>query len=249
MKKLPVLIVLFNLLAFLVPSVFSQDTIYLTNKEKIISLVTEISDTEIRFKEFTNPNGPDFIVKKTAIDHIAYKNGEQINFIKEKRIILYGRNIFSYHLFDIVYQDFAISYEHILKNGMVGFKVPLSVGFNNNEGSNGPFQYKNLVYTGLGVNVYVIGQRMASYFMGPELLFGIGEEEDYHYDGYYQEYSESQFFYGKLLINNGLSFSPIPNMRLTTVLGIGVRYYDSSDSEESGVKSSAYFTFTMGYRF
>jgi hypothetical protein len=249
MKKLPVLIVLLYLLAFLVPSVFSQDTIYLTNKEKIIALVTEISDSEIRFKEFSNPNGPDFIVKKTAIDHIAFKNGEQKQFIKEKRIIPYGRNILSYHLFDIVYQDFAISYEHILKNGMVGFKVPLSVGFNNHEGSNGPFQYKNLAYTGLGVNVYVTGQRMASYFMGPELQFGIGEEDDYYYDGYYEEYSETQFFYGKLLINNGFSFSPIQNMRIATVLGIGVRYFDIPESEESGVKSAAYFTFTMGYRF
>ena len=83
MKKLPVLIVLFYLLAFLVPSVFSQDTIYLTNKEKIISIVTEISDSEIRFKEFTNPNGPDFIVKKTAVDHIVFKNGEQKQFKKD----------------------------------------------------------------------------------------------------------------------------------------------------------------------
>lgn len=227
----------------------TQDTIVLTNREKIISVVNEINDTEVRFKEFSNPAGPDFVVKKNTIDYIALKNGEKKNFKKEKKIVPYGRNIISYHLFDIVYHDFAISYEHILKNGMVGFKVPLSVGFNNNEGSNGPFEYKNLAYTGLGVNVYVTGQRMAAYFMGPELQFGIGEEEYYYYDDFYEDYSNSQFFYGKLLINNGFSFSPIPNMRLTSVLGIGVRYFDNPDFEDSGVKSAAYFTFTMGYRF
>lgn len=227
----------------------TQDTIVLTNREKIISIVNEINDIEVRFKEFSNPAGPDFVVKKSAIDFISFKNGEKKSFKKEKRIVPYGRNIISFHLFDIVYQDFTVSYEHILKNGMVGFKVPLAVGFNNNEGSNGPFQYKNLAYSGLGVNVYVTGQRMASYFMGPELQFGIGEEENYYYDGFYEDYSVSQFFYGKLLINNGFSFSPIPNMRLTTVLGIGVRYFDNTDSDDSGVKSAAYFTFTMGYRF
>ena len=249
MKKLTVLMMLLSLLAFRGTFVFSQDTIYLSNKEKIISIVTEISDSEIRFKEFTNPNGPDFIVKKTAVDHIVFKNGEQKQFKKEKQITPYGRNIFSYHLFDIIYKDFAISYEHILKNGMVGLKVPFSVGFNNDGSNNGPYQYKNLVYTGLGVNVYVTGQRIASYFMGPELQVGIGEEEYYYYDGYYDEYSEAEFFYGRLLINNGISLSPTPNMRITTVLGIGVRYYDVPDSDDSGVQSTAYFTFTMGYRF
>lgn len=187
MKKLSILFGLTSPLALLGPSVFSQDTIYLSNKEKIISLVTEISDSEIRFKEFTNPNGPDFIVKKIAIDHIVFKNGEQKQFKKVKQTIPYGRNIISYHLFDIVYQDFAISYEHILKNGMVSFKVPLSLGFNNDGGNDGPYQYKNLAYTGFGVNVYVTGQQMASYFMGPELQIGIGKDENYYYDGYYNE--------------------------------------------------------------
>jgi len=230
-------------------SVVAQDTIYLVNKEKIISIVTEISDNDIRFKELTNPTGPDYIVKKSVIDHIVFKNGEQKQFIKEKRIIPFGRNVVSYNLLDLVYRDFTFSYENILKNGKIGFKVPFAIGFNNDADNSGPYNYKNLAYTGLGLNVYVMGQRMASYFMGPEIQFGIGK--DYTYDNYEYNsyYNESEFFYGRLLINNGIAFSPVPNMRLTSVLGFGIRYYDVPDSEDSGLQSTAYFTFTMGYRF
>jgi hypothetical protein len=249
MKKLFPVTIFIGLFSLISVSAEAQDTIFLTNHEKLISIVIEISENEIRFKEFSNPSGPDYILKKSAVDYIIFKNGEQKQYKKEKHIVPFGRNIISYHLFDIVYQDFAISYEHIIKNGMVGFKIPLSLGFNNDGGYDGPYQYKNLAYTGLGVNVYVTGQRMASYFMGPELQVGIGGEENYYYDGFYEQTTESEFFYGRLLINNGLSFSPIPNMRLTTVLGIGVRYYDVPESSDSGVQSTAYFTFTMGYRF
>ena len=236
------------ILIWLAVSAKSQDTIILNTHEKLISIVTEISDADIRFKEFSNPSGPDYIIKKNAVDRIIFKNGQQKQFKKEKRIVPYGRNIVSYHLFDIVYQDFTISYEHILKNGMVGLKIPLALGFNTSNDNNGPYQYKNLAYTGLGVNVYVTGQHIASYFMGPEIHFGLAKDYIYSND-YYEPYSESEFFYGRLLINNGISICPVPNLRLTTVLGIGVRYYDVPESDDGGVQSTAYFTFSMGYRF
>lgn len=232
-------------------SVKSQDTIVLNNNERLISIVTEIGEDDIRFKEFNNPTGPDFVIKKTAVSRIIFKNGQQKQFIEEKRIIPFNRNIISYHLFDIIYHDFTISYENILGNGKVGFKVPLALGFNFENGNNGPYQYKNIVYTGLGVNVYVTGQHIASYFMGPEIQLGYGKDEIYYYDNinYTEDYKEPEFFYGRLFINNGISVSPVPSMRITAVLGIGVRYFDLPDSDDSGVQSSAYFTFTMGYRF
>jgi hypothetical protein len=249
MNKLFQGVILTALLILFAITAKSQDTIFLNNREKLISIVTEISESDIRFKEFSNPSGPDFILKKSAIDHIVFKNGEQKQFVKEKRIMPYGRNVVSYHLLDLVYRDFTFSYENILKNGKFGFKVPFAVGFNNDTDNSGPYNYKNLAYTGLGLNVYVMGQRMASYFMGPEIQFGIGSEYIYDNYEYYSYYTESEFFYGRLLINNGIAFSPVPNLRLTSVLGIGIRYYDLPESYDSGVQSTAYFTFSMGYRF
>ncbi len=248
MKKCSQHLLLIILLAIVVLSAKSQDTIVLNTNEKLISIVTEVSDTDIRFKEFSNPSGPDYVIKKNSVDRIIFKNGQQKQFKKEKRITPYGRNIISYHLFDIVYQDFTISYENILKNGKVGFKIPLGIGFNN-DNDGGPYQYKNLIYTGLGLNVYVTGQHIASYFMGPELQLGYARDNVYYYDYYDYHYSDKDFFYGRLFINNGVSVSPVPNLRLTTVVGIGLRYYDVNDANEDGVQSTAYFTFTMGYRF
>lgn len=251
MKKLVKGSIFAGLFLMLMNSVSAQDTIVLTNKEKLISIIGEISENEIRFKEYSNPSGPDFIVKKSSVDYIIFKNGEQKQYRKEKMIIPYGRNIISYHLFDIAYRDFTISYEHILKNGRVGLKIPLALGFNTDNDNSGPYQFKNLAYTGLGVNVYVTGQRVASYFMGPEINIGYGKDQIYYYDYFnYEEYSsEPEFFYGRLLINNGISVSPVPSMRISSVIGIGVRYFDVPESEDSGVQSTAYFTFTMGYRF
>ena len=243
-----ILQIIFLGFVFTLPAI-SQDTIYLITKEKRVSIVTEINDSDIRFKDFSNPSGPDYLIKKSAVDHIIFKNGDQKQFIKEKRIVPYGRNIISYHLFDIVYRDFAMSYEHILKNGKVGFLIPLALGFNTNNDNSGPYQYKNIVYTGLGVNVYVTGQRIASYFMGPQIQFGFAKEKIYNYDNFYETYTEPEFFYGRLIINNGVSVSPVPSMRISAVLGIGIRYYDVSESTYSGLQSTAYFTFTMGYRF
>lgn len=235
----------------------AQDTIVFKSGEKTLGIVKEISDVEIVYKDFNFPDGPDYKVRKSSLSRIMLKNGQVKQFSKEKPMVVYPSNIISYHIFDMIYPEFTISYEHILKNGKLGFKIPVSLGYNYTDGNSGPRDYNNIWYTGLGLNVYLMGQRMASYFIGPELHFGEGVEYYSYYDEDYNGYGQSirvdeRFYYTRFLINNGIAFCPIPEFRLAAVLGLGFRYYNLNSKyeySEDGMKSTAYFTFSMGYRF
>jgi len=227
----------------------TQDTVLLKSGTKVIADVTAISDTEVRYKELSNPDGPEYILNKNSVEKISFSNGEIKMFLIKADNKQYGSNIISYHIFDVIYQDFTIAYEYITKSGMTGIRIPLSIGFNTESDRDGPFNYKNLVYTGAGFNIYLLGQRKASYFMGPEIDFGVGRSFTSEYDLYDYIYKKTDFIYGRLLINNGISVNPVTNFRLSAMLGIGIRYFDLAESQDGGVRSSAYFTFSMGYRF
>lgn len=227
----------------------AQDTIVLNSGTIIISDVTSISDIEVRYKELSNPDGPEYILKKNSVEKISFSNGEIKMFSVKQNIKQYGSNIISYHIFDVIYQDFTIAYEYITKGGMTGIRVPLSIGFNTETDRDRPFNFKNLAYTGVGFNIYLMGQRKASYFMGPEIDFGIGRNFTYDYYNFEGYYTKTDFIYGRLLINNGISINPVRNFRLSALVGIGIRYFDLPESQEGGVRSSAYLTFSMGYRF
>jgi len=241
------------LISIVVSQLNAQDTIVFNSNQRTAVIVKEVNDLEIRYKDFSNPSGPDFVTGKSNVYQIIFENGEPLQISKKKQKVGYGRNIISYHIFDFVYQDLSISYEHVLKNGKLGFKVPIAVGFNTDR-DNGPRLYNNVMYSGLGLNVYIFGQNMVSYFIGPEIHVGIGKEEYYYheqYEPYSSYYKDEQFVYGRFLINNGISFNPVYNFRLAAVLGLGVRYYelDEQNNSDDGFRSTAYFTFSMGLRF
>lgn len=65
-------------LAFLTTnSLFSQDIIELKNGDDIKAKVIEISNTEIKYKKFSNIEGPIYTISKSKIVMIKYKNGEK----------------------------------------------------------------------------------------------------------------------------------------------------------------------------
>ncbi len=247
-----------NLIFFIILFFFSiamslqgQDTIYFKNNEKAIAIISEITENKIRYKEYSLPDGPDFYYSLEYINKVVFKNGQTKVYAKSQPVIPFKRNVIAFHIFDLVYKDFSFSYEHIVKNGKYGIKIPIGIGINPSSGYDGPREYLNVFYSGVGFNIYVMGQRMASYFMGPEIHFGSGMDNVDYWDdenGYHIDKDE-QFFYGRFLINNGIAFTPIPNFRLTGVAGLGVRYYDLYNGYDDGVRPTFYFTFSMGYRF
>ena len=54
---------------------FSQDTLYTTRGKTINGRVTEITQNEIKYKKASNPDGPVYVMDKSDVVLIHYKNG------------------------------------------------------------------------------------------------------------------------------------------------------------------------------
>lgn len=69
---------------------YSQDTIRTNSSQEIIAKILEINNDEIKYKKFSNINGPIYLLSKNEINSITYLNGEMEMFdnpkIKENRI-------------------------------------------------------------------------------------------------------------------------------------------------------------------
>lgn len=55
---------------------YAQDIIVTTESERIDAKITEVSETEVKYKSATNPNGPVFVLSTSKIASIIFQNGE-----------------------------------------------------------------------------------------------------------------------------------------------------------------------------
>lgn len=53
----------------------AQDVIYLNTGDKVQAIVKELSGKEIKYKNFTNPDGPTYVISKNDVVLIEYQNG------------------------------------------------------------------------------------------------------------------------------------------------------------------------------
>ncbi|MBN3036735.1 MAG: hypothetical protein JW861_14210 [Bacteroidales bacterium] len=237
--------------------VTAQDVLHLNDGSTINCKVLEVGDKYIAFKLSSNPDGPDYLEKRSRVYKIVYQNGMEdlIQTVYDMECINYlPRNIFSYHLFDVVFNDFTLSYERISKNGKTGIRIPISAGYNYEENSD--FDLKNLFYSGAGINFYPTGQGKFKYFMGPHIRFGLSRSQSNSWiwveidpnNGHFEQKKED-YFYGKLFIDNGLVYTPIPSFTVSSYLSLGIRYFDSTLDVDDGLRSTAHFSINLGYRF
>jgi len=68
-------LLLFALLSVSIYS-FSQDKIYKNDGSEIQAKILEVAQTEIKYKKFTNQDGPTYTINKTDVLMIIYANGE-----------------------------------------------------------------------------------------------------------------------------------------------------------------------------
>jgi hypothetical protein len=81
-------LLLLSLLFLLSKSTFSQDTIVMLSGKLIAAKVLEINSTEVKYKKYEMPDGPDYIEEKSKIKLIRYKNGtiDNMVIVAEKEI-------------------------------------------------------------------------------------------------------------------------------------------------------------------
>lgn len=72
MKKL-----LFVLLcATIMPILKAQDVIVTRDAQRIDAVIQEVSETEIKYKKVSNPDGPTFVISVSQIASVLYRNGD-----------------------------------------------------------------------------------------------------------------------------------------------------------------------------
>lgn len=64
-------------------SILAQDTIIKINGELLISKVEEISSTMVKYKKFSNLDGPIYSIEKGDVKEIVFENGEVEVFVKK----------------------------------------------------------------------------------------------------------------------------------------------------------------------
>jgi hypothetical protein len=264
MKKIITLSLLF-IFGFIITS-SAQDIIYKKDGSKEETKIVAVGDREIQYKKFSNPDGPVYTLAKSQIMMITYANGEyemlttkedEAKMAKQELASNFAKNRIGYNLFDVVYGDFTFSYERILSSGTIGIIIPFGFGYayNTDYFTNSENWVKNLFYSGLGVNFYPTGQGKWRYFLGPNVRVGYGKQDYYNYGGYYDEYGnyiedtteDPEGIYTKFIIDNGIMFTPVRNLGISAVVGVGIRFFP--ESRNSDFLPTAHFSFNLDYRF
>lgn len=264
MKKISIL--LFIMLFTFAFSSFSQDILYKADGTKEQVKITLLTDKEIQYKKFSNLDGPVFTIPKRDVMMITYENGDfemMKNSTDNKKADKtdlaenFKKNLISFHLFDVVYYDFTVSYERILASGTIGIQIPVGIGYayNSDFYNNREEWVRNKFYSGIGINFYPTGQGKWRYFVGPNIRVGYGKMIDYS-SGYYDEYgnwvygkTDVEGIYTKFYMDNGVIFTPVKNFSVEVVGGVGIRFFPEAGNNHSPVAPSGYFSFNMSYRF
>lgn len=230
----------------------AQDVIYMKDGNKVEAQNIQILVDITKYNIYGSDDGKIIVIPNKEISFISYENGEVRFFEREAKALQrynYKKNMINYHLFDLIVNNFKLSYERIISKGKLGIQIPFAVGYGSDI--SGFDDVQNKFYTGITLNFYPTGQGKWRYFMGPGLQFGTGTYDQYVYDygyGYGNQYNYDTFVF-RFLVNNGVMFSPIPELSLSAVGSIGIRYIDNAHDDYDNIKTVGAFAFNLSYRF
>ncbi|MFH1321770.1 MAG: hypothetical protein ABII90_14115 [Bacteroidota bacterium] len=247
-------------LIILTSTVFSQDIIYIPDGSEIKAKITEVSPIEIKYKKYSNPEGPDYIIDKCNVLMVIYESGEYEIFlenISHKRIDPiagdFGKNFIAYNIFDVMFGNVSISYERILKSGMVGFRIPFIAGIGENTNNNNSFVMSMIFGTGIDVNFYPTGQGRIKYFMGPSFFVAsyYYKYRNNYYDPYYGYYTtmaeRHQGMHYAIMVKHGLLYQPTKHFNVSIIGGLGLMENETKFNDN--IEPKINFEFNIGYKF
>jgi hypothetical protein len=171
---------------------YGQDIITRTDGKRIEAIIQDTSPTQIRFKLFSQPEGPTYLISTLDVLSVVGADGvhrtfspptpASVNGTKSFESQL-GRNLLLLHLFDFILNNFTFSYEHVLPSRTLGLRVPVSIGLSRWEKYQGDYRENVIFKTGLGVNFYPFGQGKFTFYVGPAAQIGFFRGM-YYYDPY-----------------------------------------------------------------
>lgn len=226
----------------------AQDVIYMKDGNKVEASNIQILVDITKYSIYGSTDDKVIVIPNKDISFITYENGEIRFFEREAKAMQrynYKKNMINYHLFDLIVNNFKLSYERIISKGKLGIQIPFAVGYGSDI--SGFDDVQNKFYTGVTLNFYPTGQGKWRYFMGPGIQVGTGTYDTW--DDYYNYYNNYETFVFRFLVNNGVMFSPIPSLSLSAVGSIGIRFIDKTNGYYDNIKTVGAFSFNLSYRF
>ena len=107
---------------FFIGATYAQDILTLKNGAEIKAKVIEVGLKEVKYKKANNLEGPDFIIDKSEIEFINYKNGNK-EYINKKDVVI--QNDVSKK--EIINQENVEGIKHINRKGESSLNLDLGV--------------------------------------------------------------------------------------------------------------------------
>ncbi|MBX7201705.1 MAG: hypothetical protein IT240_00150 [Bacteroidia bacterium] len=176
-----------------------------------------------------------------------------------------GSNVVSMNITDLVVQNVTVSYERLLgEHRKVGLRVPVSVSLlGTSTSANTVFSQHNLYYSGLDLSIYPFGQGQAKFLFGPTIRVGTTRKKhNEQFIGYdttwvdgnpvpeaIYEHKLTLHPYVSFMVHGGFNWNPIRELSVIMLAGVGSRRYFQSGPDNYDIVPTAFFNFSVGYRF
>lgn len=155
------------LLTILSTVIYAQDSLFTKKGNIIPCVITEIGIDEIKYKTYDNVDGPNYVIRKTDVSKIVYKNGktevflpDEMDMNKEEEIIDKNQSI-KFSFLSPLYDHLEFTYERKLK-----MTKNLEVKFG---------------YVGLGKESWIFGTTRQGGYIAGGVKFLLGQ--DYYIKG------------------------------------------------------------------
>jgi len=243
----------------------AQDIIMLIRGGNIQAKVQEVKSKEIVYKKFSNLNGPNYYIDVEDVEKINYESGAvdifeanpnagvPFSYNAKKTESVFGNNIISINIPDILFQNVTFSYERFLgEQKKLGLRIPLSFSLYGDNNNNFTFNSYNIFYSGVDVNYYPTGQGQARLFLGPVLRTGVSRVSSSVYDEFSMYYVNSTVNTGyfSFMLQGGFLFTPVKEIIISSSFGLGSRrYFTAAPNNGNLAQATATFHFSVGYRF
>lgn len=217
---------------------FGQDTIHLMNHETIVSKVLEINPKQVKYKQFSYPDGPVYVINKSSVDKIVFADGREEFFHDEGNAEIENVHPWTAGLntFDLMFGFVSVSGEYYFPKRGISVRVPVSLGLHGIKGgapsdyyNNQYYYYNHMKIASGGVQLLFFPGHLhhqVNYFAGLSLEYGRSMSTQYYYDWYYQYNSRvTNDWFGTGLVNGiRVGISDRLNLGISAVTGLEVVY-------------------------
>lgn len=253
MKKINILLVLILIANF----TFAQELLYFANGNMLKITNFHLKSDSLTFQIHKSSDKIVYSINQNELLKMITETGEIYQFndkLSKTDDSNFSHNIISFNAIGVPAGRFTMSYQVINKTGKLGFEIPVSVGLIP-DATIDPLpeifdiELYSIFYTGFTLNWYPMGQKKVTYLLGPSFRLGIGQS-DYYYDYYYEQYPDhnSQQYYSKLLINNGIMLSPNKHFSMSFIFSLGIMHRNARpDDEKFGTVAD--LQFNLAYKF